>query len=237
MDYESYLISNKIQIITSFRSFTKIIMSINNITITSTSPILVVSNSPTTPKTSILPKVNFYLPYPSSTSSSSSDESSTFSATSSRIEVHINPPFTQLTPQSNSTTSTQETPITKPRVRSKYRIMADDDSSSVFEDFSDTASLYNKEDDTNIIASNNTVNLSDMAKILVEDTSNTFNLSDAEQQLVSNSTVNTKKYEKTKNGVEQRFFDTIEKYGNETLKQLLPFETRNNGIKHDRIFF
>jgi hypothetical protein len=122
-------------------------------------------------------------------------------------------------------------PITKPRVSSGYRFMPDNDDSSAYEEVSDRESTFEPEEEVQNYASTNEaykndVNIMDMAKELLDDTSNIFNLSTTVQDLINYSTVNTKKYEKTRTVVEQRLFDTIEKYGNNTLKKLLPCQTR-----------
>ncbi len=62
-----------------------------------------------------------------------------------------------------------------------------------------------------------------------------LNLSKEEEALVTDSLVNTKKYEKTKNGVEARFFDTIDKYGGTELKKLLFQHT--TPLQSDRLFY
>ncbi len=109
--------------------------------------------------------------------------------------------------------------------------MPDNDDSSAYEEVSDRESTFEPEEEVQNYASTNEaykndVNIMDMAKELLDDTSNIFNLSTTVQDLINYSTVNTKKYEKTRTVVEQRLFDTIEKYGNNTLKKLLPCQTR-----------
>jgi hypothetical protein len=60
-------------------------------------------------------------------------------------------------------------------------------------------------------------------------------LSKEEHQLVMSSSVNTKKYEKSKRGVEQRFFDTIDKFGGEHLQKLIFFV--EDGFTKERLFY
>ena len=99
-----------------------------------------------------------------------------------------------------------------------------DDDESAFESVSDPGS--DAEDDaTSQVSSNNdtligNMSLSDPAVSLNNDINN-LNLSEEEECIIADSTVNTKKCKKTKNGVEARFFNTIGKYGMPELKQLL----------------
>jgi len=53
--------------------------------------------------------------------------------------------------------------------------------------------------------------------------------------LIMNSTVNTKQYEKNRNGVKARFFDTLEKFGGEMLRPLMLFAM--DGFKKNRLFY
>ncbi len=70
----------------------------------------------------------------------------------------------------------------------------------------------------------------------MEDKNITFNLSREEEEFIQGSTVNTKHYEKTKWGIEDRFFETVKKHGGPQLQQLLPIITTKKGTE-ERVFY
>jgi hypothetical protein len=78
------------------------------------------------------------------------------------------------------------------------------------------------------------VDLNDMAKLLIDDES-TDCLTTEKRNLVMSSTVNTKRYTKNKKGIEQRFFDTIVKFGGAQLSQLALFS--EDGFKPERVLY
>jgi ribosomal protein L31E len=61
------------------------------------------------------------------------------------------------------------------------------------------------------------------------------NISEDELKLIMSSSVNTKVYEKSRTGVESRFFDTIAKYGGDRLKPLVMFA--DDGFMKERVFY
>jgi hypothetical protein len=63
--------------------------------------------------------------------------------------------------------------------------------------------------------------IDDLADQLLIDGNKCFNLSVDDEQFICGLSVNRKKYNKSKEGVEKRFFETIEQYGNAELKKLL----------------
>jgi hypothetical protein len=77
-------------------------------------------------------------------------------------------------------------------------------------------------------------NITDLARSLLDDSSD-LHISAEEAILIANSSVNTKKYEKNKKGVEARFFDTLEKYGGNELKKLTSYA--NDGFRCERLFY
>lgn len=164
----------------------------------------------------------FYLPFPSPST------------------VESSPSYHSLSPR-----STDSADFIKPTVPLRYHITMSDDESSAYEEVSDTNSeSFNdyEPDDFDNLPSEVTVpfanvSLTDLAVSLNENYNTTFNLSTEEENLIKGSLVNTRKYEKTKSGVETRFFDTIEKYGGPQLQQLLQIITVNNGIEKDRLFY
>jgi len=78
------------------------------------------------------------------------------------------------------------------------------------------------------------LDLNDMAKSITDDALDP-NISEEELKLIMSSSVNTKVYEKSRTGVESRFFDTIAKYGGETLKPLVMFA--DDGFMKERVFY
>jgi hypothetical protein len=83
----------------------------------------------------------------------------------------------------------------------------------------------------------NDVDITEMAAALAMDSNATFNLSKEGEDLIKGSTVNTKRYGKTKKGVEMRFFDTIEQYGGPQLQKLLTIKKNKNKIETERLFY
>jgi hypothetical protein len=122
----------------------------------------------------------------------------------------------------------------RPRIPVDYTIMSDnegstessgwaEDSSATKTDTEDEAedsTGYNEEENS----VNDTVksfNYTDLAMSLLSSGNEKFNLSKEEENLIQDSTVNTKKYGRTKLGIETRFFDTIQQYGGPELQPLL----------------
>jgi hypothetical protein len=243
---------------------------------TSQSPIIFISSTPKTPIASNNPKVNFYLPYPSSSSSSSCDSlpETPIISNTTRVNFYLPPPYSSsssscssaLTPSSNSpqtnffttpicygdsnnpTYISQYSDVIKPKVPSHFKIMSQDDSSYSSDSFSNPS---NEAENENNEAENEngsvttttesilpeTISITDMAAALINEQNDVFNLSKEEEDLIKDSTVNTKKYEQGKKGIEDRFFETIEKYGGTQLQQLLTTITTNKGTERDRAFY
>jgi len=107
-------------------------------------------------------------------------------------------------------------------------------------DTSDEASLDNvPNNDVAIdacvpIVSSSAFDLTALAKSVFDEV-NDPHLTEEENLLVMSSSVNTKKYEKSKRGVEQRFFDTIEKFGGEHLHKLTYYA--EDGFTKERLFY
>jgi len=78
------------------------------------------------------------------------------------------------------------------------------------------------------------INLTEIAMGILDDSTDTT-LDAGELSLIINSTVNTKQYEKNKKGIEQRFFDTVEKFGGPLLQLLTRYA--QDGYKKERIFY
>jgi hypothetical protein len=78
------------------------------------------------------------------------------------------------------------------------------------------------------------LNLNDIAKGIVDDASDP-NISEAELSLILNSSVNTRAYDKSRGGVETRFFDTIKSFGGDSLKALVSFA--DDGFMKERVFY
>jgi hypothetical protein len=227
-----------------------ILMNSANTVLQLNSPSILISESPKTPTTSNTTQVRFYLPPPfsSSSSSQSSETTSPFtplSANSSSKNPLVYSPITQIcshTDYANTPTVSQETILQVPKVPSRYHIMSDTDDDSFIDDTSTT----NPDDIDNESSSINTttdeaaassgLSIVDLAASLIQDMNGNFNLSKEEEELIQGSTVNTKRYERSKWGVEDRFFETIEKHGDPQLQPLLPFITTNKGTERDRVF-
>jgi hypothetical protein len=231
-------------------------MSTNIKTLFTTSPTnsaaIFVSSSPTTPITSNVNNI-FYLPYPSSSSSSSTSTTDTHSVTEPEQNSTQKSTFSSLllTPvhhhHSNflSPNVSQLSNVVKPRVPPGFKIMSDDEDSSSSDVSSQSTELPEDNDNDAASVATTTDNsflqqntsLTDMAAALIEDNNISFNLSTEEESLIKDSTVNTKRYEKSKSGIEERFFETIETYGGPQLLKLLPIITVNKGTERDRAFY
>jgi hypothetical protein len=145
----------------------------------------------------------------------------------------------------NSSTSIQV-----PRVPKGYPIMDDDNSgtSTIVADDDDATFPDYVESDVDVdggtvVSSSRSpdqivpvaeFNITDLARSLLDDSSD-LHISAEEAILIANSSVNTKKYEKNKKGVEARFFDTLEKYGGNELKKLTSYA--NDGFRCERLFY
>ncbi|MFY7882254.1 MAG: hypothetical protein ACOVR6_08160 [Fimbriimonas sp.] len=182
------------------------------------------------------PKVNFHLPIPGSTSTSSTYNDSPNSEYPPPSQHHksravTNKVLSQLqfgllfSPENTRTTS-----------RRKHNNMSDDESS----DFEQIASVdsdeeqncdtsNDAEDDVDVGVESNPVENFDytaLAGLLLQDNNTTFNFSTEEEKLIKESSVNTFRYGKSKEGIEKRFFDTIEQYGGDDLKKLVEVTVR-----------
>ena len=106
---------------------------------------------------------------------------------------------------------------------------------------SDSDSMATEDTDTtknvvppeNLLSSQH-VSLSDLARSLHDDR-NDPHISNEERDLIMNACVNTKEYEKSRRGVESRFFDTLENYGGDSLRQLTLYDL--DEFKQERIFY
>jgi hypothetical protein len=132
------------------------------------------------------------------------------------------------------------TAIQDPRVPKGYRIMKDEHSatSSIVEDDDDATfpDYLESEDDVDggtVVSSSRctdqvvpitNLNITDLTRSLMDDSCDPH-ISAEEAVLIANSSVNTKKYEKNKKGVESRFFDMLEKFGGDQLKKLTSYAT------------
>jgi hypothetical protein len=76
------------------------------------------------------------------------------------------------------------------------------------------------------------IDLSELAKSILDDCHDPHV---SAEELIMTSCVNTKKYEKTEGGIENRFFDTIDKYGGDQLRKLSFFAM--DGFKEERLFY
>jgi len=79
------------------------------------------------------------------------------------------------------------------------------------------------EDEVADIESQKDFDYTDLAALLQNSNNANFNLSTEEDGLITNSCVNTVQYNKSKAGIEKRFFDTIDQFGGALLKPLLQF--------------
>jgi hypothetical protein len=78
------------------------------------------------------------------------------------------------------------------------------------------------------------LDLSEIAKSAVDDSSDPH-VSAEELKLIMSSTVNTCVYEKSRRGVEQHFFEIIDKYGGSELRKLTLFA--DDGFQKERVFY
>jgi hypothetical protein len=117
---------------------------------------------------------------------------------------------------------------------------ADDaDDETLYDDGSESLSNNGTEQGVNLVQDSKLVDaanisLMDIARSIINDPMD-HTMTEAEVALVIKSSVNTKEYEKNKKGIEARFFDTIERYGNNLLKQLTRFAM--DGCRQERIFY
>ncbi len=111
-----------------------------------------------------------------------------------------------------------------------------DDNSSSYPDETDneTSSIATMPEDEVVPSTISCVNL---AASLLDNNNIAFNLTKEEEELIQGSTVNTKRYEKTRYGIEERFFKTIEKHGGPQLQKLLPIVTTNKCTERERVFY
>jgi hypothetical protein len=79
-----------------------------------------------------------------------------------------------------------------------------------------------------------TVSLTEIARGIVDDSIDTA-LDASKLSLILNSSVNMKQYEKNKRGIEQSFFDTVDKFGGPLLQMLTRFA--QDGYKKKRDYF
>jgi hypothetical protein len=139
------------------------------------------------------------------------------------------------------------TPIESPvvcacRVPRGYRIMSDAgdaDDETLYDDRSDSLSDNGTEEAVQLVQDSDLVDagaisLTDIARSMVNEPLDST-MTEAEVALVMNSSVNTKEYEKNKKGIEARFFDTIERYGSNLLKQLTRYAM--DGFRQERLFY
>ena len=92
-------------------------------------------------------------------------------------------------------------------------------------------------DDTNAISTLldlSNFNLNDVAQSIRDDSVDAT-ISADELKLIMESSVNSRVYEKSRNGVEKRFFDTIFKFGSESMKQLALY--CDDGFMKERVFY
>jgi hypothetical protein len=115
--------------------------------------------------------------------------------------------------------------VLRPRQRQCYKIIDTDDEKSYCED------EQSKESE---LVDPDAVDLGGIARSMFEEPRDP-NVSEEEHQMISTSTVNTKRYEKGKQGIENRFFDTIDKFGRTQMKQLLHY-TMGTFVK-ERLFY
>jgi hypothetical protein len=114
----------------------------------------------------------------------------------------------------------------KCRIPSRFRIMEDQDEDDcmLYNDDSETERL--EEMETLVVASTvldaDTVSLTEIARGIVDNSMDTT-LDASELSLILNSSVNMKQYEKNNRGIEERFFDTVDKFGGPLLQTLTQF--------------
>jgi len=204
--------------------------------------------------------VPFHLPIPGSQSSSSysssTDKSTPVTSNTvlsllqlGRITKAISPICcTVLNYQSpvQSGTSVEPSEANSPfpvrcRVLYGFRVMEDksDEESTLYNEESDTptdddeALVGGSEVDSDLIDPNN-VSLMEIAKS-VSVAAAVMEVNDTELSAILHSTVNTKQYEKNKKGMEQRFFDTIDRFGGLLLQQLTKYAM--DGFMRERLFY
>jgi hypothetical protein len=139
----------------------------------------------------------------------------------------------------------QESPFpVKSRIPSRFIIMEDDyvDDCTLYNDDSDAETLEDTEAlletdqllDASTVVDADTVNLTEIARGIVDDSLDST-LDASELSLIVNSSVNTKQYKKNKKGIEQRYFDTVDKFGGPLLQMLTRFG--QDGYKKERLFY
>jgi hypothetical protein len=121
--------------------------------------------------------------------------------------------------------------------------MEEEDDNIDYESKEDTTSMLNdvnkedKEDVNDTFESDVPLKINDLAAQLLSEGNKCFNLSKEEERMIAGSSVNRKKYGKSKEGVETRFFETIEHYGSAELKKLLTMGTPGPGMLPERVFY
>jgi len=115
----------------------------------------------------------------------------------------------------------------------------DADDETLYDDRSDSLSDNGTEEAVQLVQDSDLVDagaisLTDIARSMVNEPLDST-MTEAEVALVMNSSVNTKAYEKNKKGIEARFFDTIERYGSNLLKQLTRYAM--DGFRQERLFY
>jgi len=98
----------------------------------------------------------------------------------------------------------------------------------------DSGSVSNETISSYVVVNADDINVLDLAKLVFEEGID-VDASEEEQSLLLSSTVNTKAYEKNKKGIEERFFDTLEKFGGTHLKQLALYA--EDGFRKERLFY
>jgi len=127
------------------------------------------------------------------------------------------------------------------RVPYGFRVMEgeSDEETTLYNEESDAptddeeALVVGSEVDSDLIDLNN-VSLMEIAKS-VSNAAAVMEVNDTELSAILHSTVNTKQYEKNKKGMEQRFFDTIDRFGGPLLQQLTKYAM--DGFKKERLFY
>jgi hypothetical protein len=79
--------------------------------------------------------------------------------------------------------------------------------------------------------------IEELAAQLLLDGNKCFNLTVEDERLIVGLSCNKKKYGKSKEGIEKRFFETLEQYGNEEIKSLLTVATPDVGMLPERRFY
>jgi hypothetical protein len=190
-------------------------------------------------------QIHFDLPNPFDSSSPSCSVTESISITSKTSPVESkSSPINQILLQLNFVKSenSPESVILKTRVPYKFRIMEEDipiEYESEFEEELDNAidQSVPEVEENDVSESLPPLKIEDLAAQLLIDGNKCFNLSADDERLILGSSVNKKKYGKSKEGVEKRFFETIEQYGNAELKQLLTVCTPGVGMLPERRFY